>query len=493
MKSILLTSVLFSVLYLIAPVAVFACSCSERQNLQKEFESSALVFKGKITAIEGPKPQTETNPFGNSGSSSVIVERVYKGALKIGDRLTFTRGNGVNCNYTFGDSDVGQTWLFYLDEQYPKSVFDEASGKWKETEELTNSVSFCGRSGEISTSGHDLAYLDNLEKFKGKNRLSGKLMYGRDLPNISGMRVKIIGKRKTYVARVVESSFFEIYDIPNGEYLVEFETPEGWKLSDNFSSEFTDHPGRFANEGLKKNQRRVFMTDGHYGLDFALEPDTLITGRLLSTQGKPITNVCISAVEIDAPLEKYAGYACSDEAGLFRFNAIDTGSYHLVVNRDGKISSRHPFGRVFYPGVFQRSDAGVLYVGPGRYITKANIQIPQMTRLIEISGNFIFADGHPIERGKIVFNPEDKEKYDSIETGSDETGKFVIKIPFGVSGTLTGEQHFRNNIVCPEIIAALESAKSNYLETPPLSISGIEPLTNATLKFPFDFCEKEKK
>ncbi|HMS08753.1 MAG TPA: hypothetical protein PKE66_04675 [Pyrinomonadaceae bacterium] len=71
--------------------------------------------------------------------------------------------------------------------------------------------------------------------------------------------------------RVNESGYFEIYDLPRGEYVVEFETPEGWKLGSRYHSGFTTYPNRFDDEGLSTNQRRVVMGEGHYTLDFSLE------------------------------------------------------------------------------------------------------------------------------------------------------------------------------------------------------------------------------
>jgi hypothetical protein len=502
MRPFWISSLLLSVLLLIVPHQVLGCSCAEKQNQLKEFESSELVFKGRIISIEAGKPQTETDPTGQPGSITVVVEKIYKGDLKIGQRLSLRRGSGIDCNYTFGNRDRGATldpgisFLIYLRKPFPEIVYD-STGEPKESGNLINGVSFCSRSGDVSTAAHDLAYLDNLEKLKGKNRLSGRLIqfYGSSPPDISDMRIKVIGNGKTYVTKIVESNYFEFYDIPNGEYVVEFETPEGWKLSKrNYTSQFTEHPGRYRTDGLGKNQERVFISDGHYGLDFALDRDTLVSGRLLSREGKPVENICVSAAKTNAGIENGSGRACSDKDGLFSFDAIPVGSYHLVVNREGKISSKHPFGRVFYPGVSERSKAGVVNVSPGRYITGADIQIPEMARLIEISGNFTFDDGRPVERGTIVFTPSDTDKFDQIDASSDGNGKFVIRIPFGAAGTLTGKQLFWDNVFsCPQIVAARQAAATHYLQTQPLPITGFEPLTNATLKFPFDFCEREDR
>jgi len=267
--------VLFLFLMLGVPTSVFACSCAERPTQDREFNSSENVFIGRIVESKAPTPREEDVLAGDSGFTVVVIEKVFKGSVTAGDRFTISNGDGVTCAYTLGQSFVGQTWLFYLGKPQPRFVYVPESGRWKDTKELTSSVSFCGRSGDVIKSRHDLAFLESYEKYKGKNRLSGRLMeLGPDVPNVVGMRIKITGVHGTFTVRVNESGYFEIYDLPHGEYLVEFETPEGWKIGGRYHSGFTTYPNRFDNDGLSSNQRRVVMGEGHYTLDFSLELDS---------------------------------------------------------------------------------------------------------------------------------------------------------------------------------------------------------------------------
>lgn len=274
MRTALLISIFVLFVFLVAPTSVLACSCAERPTQDKEIESSENVFIGRIAESTAPASRDEDVPAGDSGFTVVVIEKVYRGNLKAGDRFTIANGDGVTCAYTFGQSFVGQTWLFYLGKPQPRFVYVPDARRWKDTKELMTIVSFCGRSGQIDKSSHDLAYLDNLERHKGKNRLSGRLMeLGPAAPNLVGMPIKITGVHGTFTVRVNEFGYFEIYDLPQGEYLVEFQTPEGWKLGDRYHSGFTTYPNRFDDEGLSSNQRRVVMGEGHYTLDFSLERD----------------------------------------------------------------------------------------------------------------------------------------------------------------------------------------------------------------------------
>ncbi len=494
MKAILLATISALFVFIFAPTAVLACSCGDRPTQEKQIDTSENVFVGRIVDVIAPTPPKEGDPVGDSGFSIVLIEKVYKGELKVGGRFPISNGDGVNCAYMLGERTIGETWLFYVGKAYPRSVFDPAAGKWKETGELTNHVSFCGRSGKVDDSSHDLAYLDNIGKHKGKNRLSGKLIpTGPPAPDVAGMRVNIIGKQKRFTTRVTASGYFEMYDIPHGEYVVEFETPPGLKLGDTYYSEFTTYPDRFDDEGLSKNQRRVSMGRGHYGLDFSLAFDTRATGRIFSAQQTPLPNVCVAAMPADGTNDRYPPSACTDKSGTFSFNAIKPGAYHLVVNIDGKINKREPFGRIFYPGVIERSDAGVIVIEPGRELTNLDIQIVEMTRLIDLTGKVLFADGQPVDYASVRFVPANGEIFGDFDARPESDGSFVLKIPFETAGEITAERYFGpGNSSCPQIDAAREAAKSNTLKTNSVSISADNALTTVILRFPFEHCEKQE-
>jgi hypothetical protein len=106
-----------------------------------------------------------------------------------------------------------------------------------------------------------------------------------------------------------------------------------------------------------------------------------------------------------------------------------------------------------------------------------------------------FADGVPVKESTVNFEPENKEMYDSISTRTDEQGRFTLKIPFEAAGPITGEKYFWKNdyASCTQIVAALGTSGSSPLRSVPLVVTGTEPLSNATVRFPFDFCEKKSR
>ncbi len=495
MKSLLLTSLLVSLFCLIAPVQIFACECAGKPTVLEEFDFSKVVVAGRIDSIHRLRANERERDLEAIRSATFVIDKVYKGNLKVGDKIVLAQGGGADCAFEWDEKSIGGKWLFYLGEPSER-YHEEALGQTIEgAKQLMYRTSFCGRSTNLESADDDLAYLDNLEKLKGKTRVSGELSFSSDDErSVEGIEVRIKRKDSQFKTKYLKAGFFEIYEVPPGEYVVEVMAPRGWKVGEHwrYTADYARPDNR---EGLGKNERRITIDKGgHVGLDLTLIPDTNVSGRVLSPTGKPMANVWVSALSQNSKDDRETDRTRTDEKGVFTFEFMDPGTYYLVVNNHGKIDNEHPFGRVFYPGVSGRPDAGVIYVEAGRYNTRLDIQIPQINRLIEVSGKIEFADGHPVGEEWIIFRPESKEKFDPIETRSDAQGRFTLKIPFEVAGTLTGRRYFgKDDYVCPQIVASREAAKSDELKTLPLSITGIDPLTNAILKFPFDFCEKEKK
>ncbi len=140
----------------------FACSCGSKPTILSQFEHSKDVFIAKITSVE---KTADTNPYleGIRGAKA-IVQKTYKGKLKVGEEIFFEQG--VICSWTFNEKSIGYEMLVYSSsfEGNPKS----------------DSISFCSRNSNIQNAADDLLYLDNLEKSKGRSRISGTITYRQE-------------------------------------------------------------------------------------------------------------------------------------------------------------------------------------------------------------------------------------------------------------------------------------------------------------------------
>ena len=115
----------FSLLSLIFTVFVFTsqvangCTCGSKGTVLDAYEGSDVVVIAKIVSVE----KTDEEGFVDDvKSSTLIVEKVYKGDLKVGDKMTFAQGGGADCIWTFNEKDIDTQVLFYLHsrEKNPK-------------------------------------------------------------------------------------------------------------------------------------------------------------------------------------------------------------------------------------------------------------------------------------------------------------------------------------------------------------------------------------
>ena len=135
-----------------------------------------VVITARLVSIEKTK-EPDSIHLGIL-SATMVVQKVFKGNLKQ-DAISFAQGNGIDCLWQFDEKMIGREYLLYL-----KSP-DEASDLWYLGQ---------GRSSELSDAANDLLYLNNLDKVRGKTRVSGTL--DDDFP-VAGKNVRTIGKNRT--------------------------------------------------------------------------------------------------------------------------------------------------------------------------------------------------------------------------------------------------------------------------------------------------------
>lgn len=174
--------------------AARACSCGPTSAVLDSYEKADLVVVTRAVSVgkaerAAPKGRIGDDEHYVDGvkSTTMRVERVYKGGVQVGDELVFGQGGAADCVYTFSEESIGRRYLFYL-VQFPRSRV------W---------VAFtCGRSRPVEHAADDLLYLDNLDRVRGRTRLSGTVRFGHEgAPEVGGRLVRVVGEKKTYEAR----------------------------------------------------------------------------------------------------------------------------------------------------------------------------------------------------------------------------------------------------------------------------------------------------
>ena len=494
----------------------FACSCAAKPTVLESFEDSDLVIIVKAVSVEmneeakGVDLEAEIKKAGYDNtyryvkSTKMKVEKIYRGNVKVGDELLFGQGGGADCRWTFGIKSVGESFLFYLNKptQYPYG--DE----YKMSDKPAYFPITCGRSQNIvGYETDDLKYLNNLEKVKGKTRISGDLnCWSNPCPNVANLPVKIIGEKKTYEIKTDEHGTYEIYDLPPGKYLVNPEIPKGWKLSQfmlQYSPAFRQNEAMFYGKELDFSKGIPLNLEAgkHSGIDFYFDIDTAIRGKVLSPDGKPMKDVCVKAVSTELKEGDYRGrFDCTNEDGFFLIEEMQPDKYILVVNDDGKISAREPFGVLFYPDAVNYKDAKPVEIKLGERLDGFTIRVPKTEELVTISGSWTYSDEKPVVNERLKFEAvEENAKVDAEQREkTDENGNFSFKILKNLKGKIHGEMYtyvgeFEN---CPQIDKAVKETsggKTNAeLKTQSIEIDATKDVTNLSLKFAFPSCEKKK-
>lgn len=502
---------------------VFACSCGPEPTVLEAYEDSELVIIARVVSIDRVRPakpdSDDDNPndlseepeededdeeprddYDGVRTARMVVEKVYKGNVKVGDEITFGHGSGSDCISTYDEEDIGDKYLLYL--RAPSR-----GGPYSDDDDVNMDAplryysSYCGRNSGFERAVDDLAYLNNIKRARGRTRISGVLRsYSDDNgPNVAKVKVRIIGNSKTYETVTDKHGFYEIYDLPAGKYYIEPLVQKGWRVNEKYLDRYLENYGRYKLE--TKNRVPVdLQAKGHGGTDLSFTIDNEIRGKVLSPVGKPMTGVCITAVSTGEKEGKYYGRnGCTDEKGEYKIEMLSPDSYILVVNPDGKLNSESPFGVLFYPGVVDRKQAGVFIMSAAKFVTDANIQIPKLAELIEISGKLLNSDDKPVIDGTVEFKPDQKDLYRDLYIHTDSAGNFTMTLPKGAAGKIVGRHWFSDTYLkdCPRVQEMIQeitmATGTSTMFTERIEITGNENIPDLKLTFPFPSCAKAKE
>ena len=470
-----------------------ACSCGLKPTVLESYERAKFVVIVQVVSVE--KAQESERAVDGIRSTSVIIERVFKGPLHTGDQMTFAQGGGGDCIWTFNEKDIGERFLFYLSDKVKSERFWFAG--------------YCGRSQNAEYAGDDLLYLENMEKARGKTRLSGTLRFSQTSPvqdqqaidrSLDGKRVRIIGATKTYELTTNPDGVYEIYDLPAGNYVIYPEVPEGLKIDYPHGSSRRGEVEERKNDNTpKKPSFQVVVESGkHSYFDFGYGVNNAIRGRVLDTAGNGMKDVCVSVVPAQGkPAKYFHEYDCTNKEGSYEIAGIPPGFYVIAINKDGNISSSSPFKTFYYPNVFDLEKAVPVTIVAGQIIENMNIYVPAMEDTITVEGAAFYSDGQPVVEGWVSFKAEKSNNGVDGDSRSetDSSGRFKLKILKGLKGTLYSELFaypgkYEN---CPKIEELLQSAeRGSILRTNAIDVRADANVSNAVLRYPFPNCKKKE-
>lgn len=353
---LLLVLTLCCFVFLLLPKVVAACGRPPKTTVLQAYNASDIVVIARAVSMEKLSDQTEM-PLINTRVTSTTMEvvRVFKGNLRVGEKMVFGQGNGIHCTWVFYEDDLNNEYLFYLEEL-------------PEDEKLWYEFGF-QRSRSLKFAADDLLYLNKMNKVRGRTRISGVL----DDDNLAGLslegqRVRIIGKNRTYVATTDKNGVYELYGVPPGTYVLEPELRFGYKV-DEFH--LTRPPTRSEMMNGRRPSNRVAFNlrpRSHFGIDFSLRLSNHVNGTVYDSNSKPMPWVCVtlvSANEEGAPMCN----DLTDEFGRFRIDSIEAGDYVILLTYKNKTTTGMPFPNHYYPGVTEREKARRITVTHGESVS----------------------------------------------------------------------------------------------------------------------------
>lgn len=487
----------FAVLCLAARDA-HACSCVGTPTVLDSYEKSDAVVITRVISVEKAEQaaadgQVSKGQYYVDGvkSTSMIIERVFKGSMKVGDEITFGQGGGADCIWTFNEKMIGGQFLFYLSSREKNPAIWYGSG--------------CGRSSGLNYVADDLLYLNKLDKVRGKTRLSGTVGFSATgALGGEGRRIRITGAGKTHEVKTDKNGVYEIYDLPAGRYLVEPELPPGWKVDPYYLTYSPGFAGDRESDADLKKIPVILEAKKHAVLDIHFEIDNALRGKVYDPEGKLMRGVCVSLILPQGEVPSFSLKSdCTEDDGTFEIKEIPAGSYVLAVNLGGKFSSREPFKRFYYPDVSERERATVINIGAGESLEGFDIRVPKLEDTVAVEGILLYSDGKPVAGERVVFKADaTTNTKDTIDGDAgamtDAKGRFSIRILKGLDGELSADVfayvgEFEN---CPKLDALIKESDPNdrmaTLKTDAVKIQTGRDLKEVELRFPFPGCKKAK-
>lgn len=474
---------------------VRACSCGPSIAINEVFDKALNIAILKVETVK----KFEKNEIGFNSflpnqvkESRLKVVKVFKGNLTVGQELSFGGGSSGNCTITFNENSIGHESLLFLSSEPTNGKFWEAS--------------YCWRSGSLASQYTDLSYLNNIEKVRGKTRLSGMVVQitRSALEGVSGTskvfsnrKVYVIGNGKNIELTTDKNGVFEVYDLPFGRYELKTEGVEGYRLSPRNK---VFRIGK-TKDGIDLNRIPIaeIEPNGQVELDLVFEIDNSISGKMLDSNGKPLSNVSLDLRP--AKGKEYQFFYKSAQTfkdGSFKFDTIPPGEYLIEVNHYGYISGNTPFNTFFYPN--DKVGEKAIQIGAGQHIKDLLIVPPSTTETVTISGKVNFENRENINDffflnfitrwEPLKSNSESKNQIFSEESFIDKDGNFSLKILKGQKGKL----FVTRGTTAPALDKCQGNSKINYPE--PLSesveIEGDKNIGNIEFKVKLPSCKKAK-
>lgn len=263
----------------------------------------------------------------------------------------------------------------------------------------------------------------------------------------------------------------------------------------------------YKSGGLEKDSflEVELKANSHREANFTFSINNRISGRLFDAKGKPLKDVCLRLRPVQGKVARgLFQMDCTNENGSFEFDEIPTGTYILVVNEEGKVTSDQPFETFYYPSTKRREDAAQFVVGPGEFRDDLILNPAETAKTVTLTGSLKFDNGKVADKTNSEYvyieffadgdgvKPKFGNEPDS-RGDLDENGKFSIRILKGQKGRLIASMMVYEGKYekCTKLDKFIRGSKDKMpaIKSNEIRIEAVSDLSEIDLRFPFPSCK----
>jgi hypothetical protein len=151
----------------------------------------------------------------------------------------------------------------------------------------------------------------------------------------------------------------------------------------------------------------------------------VVSGRVVDDKGEPAKELQVNLALADNVEKQWSAW--TDAEGNYEFHMVQPGNYLFGVNLRWAPDKDEPYRRTYYPGVSEKSEAGLIVMAEGEKLKGYDLTLPPRLVEREVKVLVVWPDGKPA--GGASVRAEMSEATTSAErVVTDEKGFAVIKL-----------------------------------------------------------------
>jgi hypothetical protein len=411
---------------------VLACTCSAPRSPYAEYQDAKAVFVGKV--ISSKDIATTENI---RGKTYTAYERVYQ--LSVNESLKGLKKSQVEINVGRIDSTCYQG--FVIGESYLVYAFGDSDSSLRS--------GACGRTNNLSHAGDELHYLRDLMNGIPEPRVYGSVMRvdanlgGNEarirVTPMSGIRVLIEGKGKSFEAVTNGQGLYSFAKMPDGKYKARPLLPKKYMTYFPAEEEFVLGPQEVM------PYERIQQGSAAYA-SFRIGWSNHLNGRIVDSEGNAIVRAKVAVLLSRDPspvVVEQDEYDLHDE-GKFQFSGLTPGRYLLAVDIRAPFADKNRATRFYYPNSVSLVQADEIAISESETLEDRDIRLPPEYVVRQVEGVLVWPNGVPVSGGWVFLapsknSPDDEKKYDSRIT--DALGRFSLQAFVGAEYWVHGESN----------------------------------------------------